>query len=62
MDKDEIKGKAKEIAGRTERGIGKEKGDTTSQMRGSVREREGKAQKTVGKAKSMLKAKNKKAA
>ena len=55
MDKDEIKGKAKDIAGRAERQAGEWTGSEEHQVKGAARQAEGKVQNIVGKAKDALK-------
>lgn len=55
MDKDEIKGKAKDIAGRVERQAGEWTGDKEHQAKGAAKQAEGKVQKAFGKAKDKLK-------
>ncbi len=51
MDKDTIKGKGKDIAGRVERQVGEWTGDSDLQAEGAGRQVEGKVQKGVGKVK-----------
>jgi uncharacterized protein YjbJ (UPF0337 family) len=51
MDKDRIKGKAKDIPGRVERQTGEWTGDSKMQVRGAAKQVEGKMQNAVGKAK-----------
>lgn len=51
MHKDEIKGKAKEIAGKVEQAVGNATGDDRYVATGESREAEGKAQSVVGKVK-----------
>jgi len=48
MDKDQIKGKAKDIAGRVERQAGEWTGDKKSQAEGLKKQVEGKVQKAWG--------------
>ena len=48
MDKDQIKGKAKDIAGRIERQAGEWTGDKKSQAEGLEKQVEGKVQKAWG--------------
>jgi len=48
MNKDNLKGKAKDIAGRVERQAGEWTGDEKSQARGLARQAEGKVQKAWG--------------
>ncbi len=55
MDKDEVKGKAKDIAGRVERQAGEWTGSEEHQVKGAAKQVEGKVQNTVGKAKDALK-------
>lgn len=54
MDKDEIKGKAKDIAGRIERQAGEWTGSEEHQVKGTARQAEGKVQNIAGKAKDAL--------
>jgi len=51
MDKDVIKGKGKDIAGRVERQVGEWTGDKDLQAEGAGRQVEGKVQKGIGKVK-----------
>jgi uncharacterized protein YjbJ (UPF0337 family) len=51
MDKDEIKGKVKDIGGRIQRQAGEWTGDETSQAEGLGKQAEGKIQNTWGKVK-----------
>jgi uncharacterized protein YjbJ (UPF0337 family) len=55
MDKDEIKGKAKDIAGRAERQAGEWTGSEEHQVKGTARQAEGKVQNIAGKAKDAIK-------
>jgi uncharacterized protein YjbJ (UPF0337 family) len=55
MDKDEVKGKAKDIAGRVERQAGEWTGSEEDQLKGAAKQVEGKVQNTFGKAKDALK-------
>ena len=55
MDKDEIKGKAKDIAGRVERQAGEWTGDEEHQAKGAAKQVEGKVQNAFGKAKDEVK-------
>jgi len=57
MDKDRIKGKAKDIAGRVQRQAGEWTGDEKSQARGAAKQVEGKLQNTLGKVKDAIKPK-----
>jgi uncharacterized protein YjbJ (UPF0337 family) len=58
MDKDEVKGKAKDIAGRVERQAGEWTGDEETQAKGAGKQVEGKLQNAFGKAKDALKKSN----
>ena len=51
MDKDRIKGKVKDIAGRAERQAGEWTGSEEHQAKGLGKQAEGKVQNTVGKVK-----------
>ncbi len=55
MDKDEIKGKMKDIAGRVERQVGEWTGDKDAEAEGAKNQVEGKVQNTVGKVKDEAK-------
>jgi uncharacterized protein YjbJ (UPF0337 family) len=55
MDKDELKGKAKDIAGRVERQAGEWTGNEETQAKGAIKQGEGKIQNAFGKAKDALK-------
>ena len=55
MDKDEVKGKAKDIAGRVERQVGEWTGDVKAQLKGAAKQVEGKVQNAWGKAKDAVK-------
>ncbi len=55
MDKDEVKGKAKDIAGRIERQVGEWTGDTDAQVKGAAKQVEGKVQNAWGKVKDAAK-------
>ncbi len=52
MNKDQIKGSAKEVAGKVQKKVGEATGSTEHQLKGAVREIAGKAQKAYGDAKS----------
>lgn len=54
MDKDRIKGKAKDLGGRIERQAGEWTGDKEAQSEGTGRQIEGKVQNTFGKAKDKV--------
>lgn len=51
MDKDEVKGKAKDVAGRIQRQAGEWTGDEESQAEGAAKQAEGKVQNACGKLK-----------
>lgn len=51
MNKDELKGKAKDVAGRVERQVGEWTDDGKMQGEGAARQAEGKVQKGFGKLK-----------
>jgi uncharacterized protein YjbJ (UPF0337 family) len=54
MDKDRIKGKVEEIAGRAKRQVGEWTGDEKTQAEGLAEQAKGKARNTVGKAKDAI--------
>jgi uncharacterized protein YjbJ (UPF0337 family) len=51
MDKERIKGKAQDIAGRAERQVGEWTGNEKAEAEGLAKQAEGKARKAVGKMK-----------
>lgn len=51
MNKDRVKGKAKDIAGRVERQTGEWTGDAETQVKGAAKQAEGKVQNALGKLK-----------
>jgi uncharacterized protein YjbJ (UPF0337 family) len=51
MDKDRVKGKTDEVAGRVKRQVGEWTGDSESQVEGGAQEIKGKVQNTWGKVK-----------
>jgi uncharacterized protein YjbJ (UPF0337 family) len=55
MDKDEVKGKAKDVAGRVERQVGEWTGDSEKQAHGAAKQAEGKVQNAWGKVKDAAK-------
>jgi len=55
MNKDQVKGTAKEAAGKVQAQVGKVAGSTEQQVKGHVREAEGKAQHVVGDARKAVK-------
>ncbi|HLH08949.1 MAG TPA: CsbD family protein [Terriglobales bacterium] len=54
MDKDEIKGKAKDVAGRIQRQAGEWTGDEDTQAKGAAKQVEGKVQNAWGKTKDAV--------
>jgi uncharacterized protein YjbJ (UPF0337 family) len=54
MNKDQVEGKAKDIAGRIERQAGEWTGDSDLQVKGTAKQVEGKAQNVVGKVKDAI--------
>jgi uncharacterized protein YjbJ (UPF0337 family) len=62
MDKDRVKGKAKDIAGRVQRQVGEWTGDQEAQVKGTAKQVKGKAQNTVGKIKDSVKKMDRQAA
>jgi uncharacterized protein YjbJ (UPF0337 family) len=48
MNKDQIKGSAKEAAGKVQKNVGKATGSTGHQVKGTAKEIAGKAQKAYG--------------
>jgi uncharacterized protein YjbJ (UPF0337 family) len=54
MNKDEVKGKMKNVVGRAERELGKATGNKKTEARGVARQAEGKVQEIFGKAKATL--------
>ena len=55
MNKDQVKGAIKEVAGKVQATTGKLVGSTEQQLKGHVKEAEGKLQKKVGDAEETLK-------
>jgi uncharacterized protein YjbJ (UPF0337 family) len=55
MNKDEVKGKAKDIAGRVQRQAGEWTGDEKSAAKGAAKQVEGKVQNAWGKVKDAAK-------
>lgn len=51
MNKDQIEGKLKDVAGRIERQAGEWAGDPETQLKGAAKQVEGKVQNAVGKVK-----------
>ena len=54
MNRDQVKGKAKDIAGKVQRKIGEATGSTSQQVKGAAKQVEGKVQKGVGDAAEAL--------
>ena len=52
MNKDQVKGRAKEIAGNIEKNVGRAVGSTKTEAKGLVKEVAGKIQKSVGDARN----------
>ncbi len=48
MNRDQVKGTAKEVAGKVQQGVGKVTGSDAQQAKGVVKQVEGKVQKGVG--------------
>jgi uncharacterized protein YjbJ (UPF0337 family) len=57
MNKDEVKGKMKDVVGRAERKLGKVTGNMKTEARGVARQAEGKVQQIFGKAKDSIRKK-----
>jgi uncharacterized protein YjbJ (UPF0337 family) len=55
MNKDQVKGKAKDVAGRVERQVGEWTGDTEKQVHGAAKQAEGKVQNAWGDVKEAAK-------
>lgn len=55
MNKDRVKGKVKDAAGRVQRQVGEWTGDSEFQIKGAARQVEGKVQNTWGEAKDAVK-------
>jgi uncharacterized protein YjbJ (UPF0337 family) len=51
MNKDQVKGAAREVAGKVQKNVGKATGNGTQTVKGAMREVAGKAQKAYGNAK-----------
>jgi uncharacterized protein YjbJ (UPF0337 family) len=54
MNKDQIKGEAKDIAGKVQEGVGKAVGSTEQQIKGQSKQVTGKIQKGVGDVKDSV--------
>jgi uncharacterized protein YjbJ (UPF0337 family) len=55
MNRDQVKGKAKDIAGKVQQKVGEVVGSSSQQVKGVVKQVEGKVQKGVGDANEALK-------
>ena len=55
MNKDQVKGAMKDVAGKAKRKVGEAIGSTSQQAKGAVKQMEGKAQKAVGDARESMK-------
>ena len=55
MNKDQVKGKAKDIGGKIQESVGKAVGSSEQQAKGLSKQVEGKAQEKVGDAKEIIK-------
>ena len=55
MNKDQVSGSAKEVAGKVQSKVGELVGNKEQQAKGLLKEGEGKMQKNVGNAKEVLK-------
>lgn len=55
MNKDQVKGGAKEVAGKVQKNVGDIVGSEKQQVKGAVKEAEGKVQKNYGDAKDAVK-------
>lgn len=58
MNRDQIKGRAREAAGEIQKGAGKITGDTETQLKGSAKKTAGKVQGAYGDAKENLRRKD----
>lgn len=54
MNKDEVKGKAKDVAGRAQRQVGEWTGNDETQAKGAAKQVEGKVQNAWGKVKDTV--------
>jgi uncharacterized protein YjbJ (UPF0337 family) len=55
MNRDQVKGSVKDVAGKVQRKVGEAIGSTDQQVKGAAKQVEGKAQKAVGNAKEAFK-------
>ena len=60
MNKDQVKGATKEVAGKVQKNVGEAVGSTEQQAKGMAREAAGKVQKNLGDAKEAVKDTNRK--
>ena len=52
MNRDQVKGRAKEVAGKVEKNVGRAAGSVRTEAKGLAREAAGKVQKAVGDARN----------
>jgi uncharacterized protein YjbJ (UPF0337 family) len=55
MNRDQVKGSVKDVAGKVQRKVGEAIGSTDQQVKGAAKQVEGKAQKAVGNVKEAYK-------
>ena len=55
MNSDQVKGAAKDVAGKVQRTVGEATGSTEQQVKGAAKQAEGKVQKAVGDATDAVK-------
>lgn len=55
MNKDQVKGTVKEVAGKLQKNVGGIVGNPTQQSRGAAKELQGQAQQVLGDAKELVK-------
>lgn len=55
MNSDQVKGTAKDVAGKVQRKVGEAIGSTEQQVKGAAKQVEGKTQKAVGNVKEAVK-------
>jgi uncharacterized protein YjbJ (UPF0337 family) len=55
MNRDQVKGSVKDVAGKVQRKVGEAIGSTDQQVKGAAKQVEGKAQKAVGNVKEAFK-------
>jgi uncharacterized protein YjbJ (UPF0337 family) len=55
MNKDQVAGKAKEVAGKVQQAVGETTGSASQQIKGGAKQVEGKVQKGVGDVKEAVK-------